>query len=214
MSALHGVRTISASALAWVLVVGTVACGGSHAKGATATASSASAAAVASSGPATSLTPSIASNNWVAPVPVSKSAVATQRRQPSWASCARSTKGDDVGRNVAVMAKGCEAATGMKLVGSTLSGKQAAQDAPQPFPIDARANHCYRVYACGAAGIEDLDVAVRDSAGIVIAQDSTTEGSAAVPADGAVCFSQDDKASAVVSVGLGGGNYALEVWSN
>jgi hypothetical protein len=32
--------------------------------------------------------------------------------------------------------------------------------------------------------------------------------------DGVVCFSKDDKAALVVSVGMGKGSYAVQIWSN
>jgi hypothetical protein len=32
--------------------------------------------------------------------------------------------------------------------------------------------------------------------------------------EGAVCFTKDDKASIVVSVGMGSGAYAVQVWSD
>ena len=112
------------------------------------------------------------------------------------------------------MARGCAASTHTKPVGSTLTGKQAAEDAPQSFPFEAKGSHCYRVYAQASAGIHDLDVAVKDSAGILIAQDSTEDPRPVVLEDGEVCFRQDDSASVVVSVGMGQGSYALQIWGD
>jgi hypothetical protein len=112
------------------------------------------------------------------------------------------------------MAKACEAATKMKLVGKTMTGKQGAEDPPQSFPLDAKGGHCYRAYAQAVDDIKDLDLVVKDSAGIVVGQDSTDDPSPVVLEDGAVCFSKDDKASVVVSVGMGKGTYAVQIWSN
>jgi hypothetical protein len=150
------------------------------------------------------------------PPPAPTSAVATTKSDPSWAGCHQSYKatGKDVGKDVAAMASACKAGTKMKPMGKTLTGKQADQDAPQSFPFDAKANHCYRVYAQASDGIKDLDVVVKDSAGIMVGQDSTDDPSPVVLEDGGVCFSKDDKASVVVSVGMGKGNYALQIWSD
>jgi hypothetical protein len=115
---------------------------------------------------------------------------------------------------VAALAKGCEAATKMKLVGKTSSGKQADQDKPQSFPLDAKAGHCYRVYAQAAEGIKDLDLVVKDSAGVAVGEDSTDDPSPVVVDDGAVCFTKDDSASVVVSVGMGSGAYAFQIWGD
>jgi hypothetical protein len=150
------------------------------------------------------------------PPPAPTSTVATTKTDASWVACHQSykAKAKDVSRDVAAMAKACEAATKMKLVGKTMTGKQADQDAPQSFPFDAKAGHCYRAYAQATDEIKDLDLVVKDSAGIVVGQDSTDDPSPVVLEDGAVCFSKDDKASVVVSVGMGKGTYAVQIWSN
>jgi hypothetical protein len=150
------------------------------------------------------------------PPPAPTSTVATTKSDASWAGCHQSYKaaGKDVSKDVAAMAGGCKAQTKMKVMGKTVTGKQADQDAPQSYPLDAKANHCYRVYAQASEGIKDLDLVVKDSAGVIVGQDSTDDPSPVVLEDGAVCFSKDDKASVVVSVGMGKGTYALQIWSD
>jgi hypothetical protein len=142
--------------------------------------------------------------------------VATTKTDPAWAACHRSfqAKGKDVSADVAAMAKACAAATRMKLLGTTLTGKQADQDPPQSFPFDAKGGHCYRAYAQASEGIKDLDLVVKDSAGIAAGQDATDDPSPVVLEDGAVCFGKDDKASVVVSVGMGKGAYAVQIWGD
>ena len=102
----------------------------------------------------------------------------------------------------------------MKPVGKTLSGKQSDSGGPQTFPLQAEANHCYRVYAQGTEGIKDLDVGIKDSTGSVVGEDSSDSSTAVVTEDGAVCFKEADAASIVVSVGLGSGTYAVQVWED
>ncbi|HEY3820783.1 MAG TPA: hypothetical protein VGL81_26650 [Polyangiaceae bacterium] len=150
------------------------------------------------------------------PPPAPTSTVATTKTDAAWAGCHQSykAKGKDVAGDVAAMARGCAAVTKMKLVGKTLNGKQGAEDPPQSFPFDAKAGKCYRAYAQASEGIKDLDVVVKDSASIVVGQDSTDDPSPVVLEDGAVCFSKDDKASVVVSVGMGKGSYAVQIWGN
>jgi hypothetical protein len=150
------------------------------------------------------------------PVPVPKSSVASAKTDESWARCHQSYKATakDVSKDVMSMATACEKQTKMKLVGKTITGKQADQDKPQSLPLDAKANHCYRVYAQAVDGIKDLDLVVKDSAGIIVAQDSTDDPSPVVLEDGAVCFTKDDKATIVVSVGMGSGAYAVQVWGD
>jgi hypothetical protein len=150
------------------------------------------------------------------PPPAPTSTVASTKSDPGWVQCHVSfqAKRKDVSADVAAMAKSCAATTKMKPVGKTFTGKQADQDAPQTFALEAKANHCYRAYAQASDGIKDLDLAVKDSAGIVVGQDSTDDPSPVVLEDGAICFSKDDKATVVVAVGMGKGTYAVQVWGN
>jgi hypothetical protein len=150
------------------------------------------------------------------PTPMSVSTVAAAKTEPSWMACdhAGRVRSEDVVKGVTAMAHACEAVTRMKLVGKTLLAKQAAEDPPQSFPFEAKANHCYRAYASGAGDIKDLDLAVKDSAGVIASQDSTDDASPVVPRAGAVCFRADDQASVVVSVGMGKGAYAVQVWGD
>jgi hypothetical protein len=150
------------------------------------------------------------------PPPAPTSTVATTKSDATWAGCHQSyqAKLKDVSKDVAAMAGACKTATKLKLSGKTLTGKQADQDAPQSFPLDAKANHCYRVYAQASDDIKDLDIVVKDSAGVIVGQDSTDDPSPVVMEDGAICFSKDDKASVVVAVGMGKGNYAVQIWSD
>jgi hypothetical protein len=216
-------RTVSLLTLAAMaavpLVVSVVACGGAEPPPPppppppTATVSEAPVASVPPPPPAATET---ASATPPSPPPAPTSTVATTKSDPTWAGCHQSykAKGKDVAGDVAAMAKGCAAATKFKLVGKTLTGKQGAEDVPQSYPLDAKANHCYRVYAQASEGIKDLDVVVKDSASIVVGQDSTDDPSPVVLEDGAVCFSKDDKAAVVVSVGMGKGSYAVQIWGN
>ena len=219
-------RTISLTALPlvaapFVVSVALQACGGETPPPAPPPVASAPVDTSAASAPATASAapPDTASASVAAPPPpppAPTSTVATTKSDASWAGCHQSYKaaGKDVGKDVAAMAGGCKTQTKMKVVGKTLTGKQADQDAPQSYPLDAKANHCYRVFAQASDGIKDLDVVVKDSAGVIVGEDSTDDPSPVVLEDGAVCFSKDDKASVVVSVGMGKGNYALQIWSD
>ena len=204
------------------LAVSIVACGGGAAQPVTPPPSATASAAPPAStdtAPATasaSAEPAPTDTAPPAPPPAPTSTVATTKSDPAWATCHQSfkAKGKDVARDVAAMAGACAKVTKMKKLGKTLTGKQADQDAPQTFPFDAKANHCYRAYAQAAESIKDLDLVMKDSAGIVVGQDSTDDPSPVVLEDGAVCFSKDDKATAVVAVGMGKGAYAVEIWSD
>jgi hypothetical protein len=142
------------------------------------------------------------------------------KTDPMWATCHQSykAKAKDTKADVQAMGKACAATTKMKPVaaagGKPWTGKQADQDKPQTFSFDAKANHCYRAYAQATDGIKDLDLVIKDSSGVIVGEDSTDDPSPVVTEDGAVCFSKDDKASVIVSVGMGSGTYTVELWSD
>lgn len=151
-----------------------------------------------------------------APPPSARSTKVAIKNEPAWAECRRAydAKKRDPTRDVEAMAKACAKVTKMTLVGRTLTGKQGDQDPPQTFPLTAEANHCYRVYAQASEGIKDLDLAIKDGAGALAAEDSTNDASPVIVEDGAVCFKEADSATVVVSVGLGKGTYAVQIWKD
>jgi hypothetical protein len=144
------------------------------------------------------------------------SSKATPKTERSWAACLETirTKGVDPAREVATLANACATATQMKLVSKTITGKQSDADPPQSYPFQTEAKRCYRVYAQGDGHIENLNVAIEDSAGVAAGQDSPAGSTSVVLHDGAVCFKESDAATVVVSVGRGGGVYALQVWGD
>jgi hypothetical protein len=204
------------------------ACGGGEAPPPAAPpAASASAAPSAAPSASTSAAPSAAASAAPAetvsaapappPAPATPASTkVTTKNDPAWAACHQSyeAKNKEVGKDVAAMAKACATVTKMKEVGKPFKGKQADKDPPQSFPLKAKANHCYRVYAQAAEGIKDLDLAIKDSTGAIAGEDSTDDPSPVVFEDGAVCFKEDDAATVVVSVGMGSGAYAAEVWGD
>jgi hypothetical protein len=195
---------------------------------ATAPSSSAATASVATTAPAAappSVAPSPSAQPPAAPPPLlpppppppsAGSTKVTAKSDPAWASCHRAyaPAKKDVARDVDALARGCAKVTKMKPLGATLSGKQSDADGPQSFPLKAEANHCYRVYGQGSDGIRDLDVAIHDSTGALAGQDATDDATPIALEDGAICFKESDAATIVVSVGLGKGTYALQVWGD
>jgi hypothetical protein len=226
-------RSLSAlklSALAMTLAVpfALQACGGGEAPppatppaASASEAPSAAPAASTSAAPAASASAAPAETASAAPPPppaptTPASTKVTTKNDPAWAGCHQSyeAKNKDVVKDVAAMAKACAKVTKMKEVGKPFKGKQADKDPPQTFPLKAKANHCYRVYAQAAEGIKDLDLAIKDSTGAIAGEDTTDDPSPVVFEDGAVCFKEDDAATVVVSVGMGSGAYAVEVWGD
>jgi hypothetical protein len=146
------------------------------------------------------------------------SAKAETKSDPAFAPCHNTFKpasaDKDVAADVAAMAKGCADATKMKKVGDTLSGKLGEKAPPVTFPLAAQAGKCYRVYGISQSTMQDFDVTIVDSAGALVAQDTTDDVSPVVSEDGKVCYKTADTSTIRASAGAGGGAFALEVWSD
>jgi hypothetical protein len=76
------------------------------------------------------------------------------------------------------------------------------------------ANHCYRVYGLSEDALQDLDIAVIDSAGKWCGEDGSDSPDAVVLEDGLLCFNADDDVKINVAAGSGAGKYAVEVWGD
>lgn len=109
------------------------------------------------------------------------------------------------------LGEACAAASKMKPAGAQLRGQQSDKDAHQEQKLRVEANKCYRVLFATDAGIEDAVVLVRDSAGDMVAE---SHGYAAVPHDGAMCFTAADEVTLMVGVGAGKGSWTAQVWSD
>jgi hypothetical protein len=145
-------------------------------------------------------------------------AKAETKTDPALASCHNAYKpasvDKDVASDVAAMAKGCADATKMKKVGDTLSGKLGEKGTPVTFPLAAQAGKCYRVYGVSQSTMQDFDVTIVDSAGALVAQDTTDDVSPVIAEDGKVCYKAADTSTIRASAGAGAGTFALEVWSD
>ncbi len=134
------------------------------------------------------------------------------KQDPAYEACYRSTKGkgSDLAADAAQLGQACASATKSKRVGAPFRGKLEDSTGHQEFKFRAEASHCYRIYSASSAEIIDLAIALRDSKGDMVI-DAATD---VVPRDGALCFSEADEVTLLVSVGRGKGNMVLEVWAD
>ena len=108
------------------------------------------------------------------------------------------------------LGEACAAASKMKVVGAPFRGQQSDKDAHAEHKFRVDANKCYRIYLATDEGVKDAVAAVRDSAGDMVAE---SNGNAAVPHDGAMCFTASDEVTLMIGIGAGKGAYAAQVWS-
>jgi hypothetical protein len=150
------------------------------------------------------------------PADMPASTKAETKTDPAFASCHSSYKpshDDDVASDVAAMAKGCADSTKMKKLGDTHTG-ELNDKAPVKLPLGVLAGKCYRMYGVSQSTMQDFDIAVIDSVGALVSEDTTDDVSPVIAEDGKVCFKTADTVTMRASAGAGGGKFAIEVWSD
>ena len=125
----------------------------------------------------------------------------------------------DLTSAVGTMAANCLDTKTMHLLGAAHLGEGRAGDHKSDpmvtrIPLEAKANHCYRVFGLAEPSVKDFDVAVMDSTGKSAGEDLTDSNDAIVLEAGHMCFKQDDNASVNVAVAKGSGKWAVEIWSD
>ncbi len=139
----------------------------------------------------------------------------TWKQDPSFAKCHNDVKtGKDLVAGVTAMAQGCASMMKMHQIGQTVQDTFANLDKAHPIPLHAEAGHCYRAYGLSEDALQDLDIAITDSAGKFVAEDGSDSPDAVVLEDGEVCFTATDDVSVNVAAGSGSGKYAVEIWGD
>lgn len=108
------------------------------------------------------------------------------------------------------LGESCAGVAKMKPVGAMIRAQQADRDAHQEHKVRVEANKCYRVVFATDENVRDAVVVMRDSGGDMVAESP----GAALPDDGAVCFSSADEVTLMIAIGAGKGAYAAQVWSD
>ena len=108
------------------------------------------------------------------------------------------------------LGEACALVAKMKPLGAMIRAQQADKDAHQEHKVRVEANRCYRVVFATDENVKDAVVVMRDSAGDVVAESP----GAALPEDGALCFTSADEVTLLIGIGAGKGAYAAQVWSD
>ena len=139
----------------------------------------------------------------------------TWKQDPAFAKCHNDvTTGADLVAGVTAMAQGCAAVMGMHQLGQTTQGSYKNLDPAHVIPLHAESGHCYRVYGLSEPALQDLDIAVIDSAGKSTGEDGSDSPDAVVLESGEICFTATDDVKVNVAAGSGAGKYAVEIWGN
>ena len=141
-------------------------------------------------------------------------AVVLARTGNVWSDCYRRFQpGSDPAADLARLAGACATPAGMRAITPLHEGAaQGERDAPERLVFRARKGRCYRAFAVGAPGVEDLDVAVNDPDGHLVIADVSRDRWPVVPPRGPLCAEQDGVYTIAIAVTRGSGPYVLQIW--
>jgi len=118
------------------------------------------------------------------------------------------------GSEGAVMELGrrCGAPCGMRPFSDIRSDHQSQSDNMDIFTIQLRADRCYRFFAAGGGGIEDLDAYLADENGDILMRDVMDDKVPVIGPDAPFCPPRSGRYKYAVSVAKGSGTYHFQVW--
>lgn len=143
----------------------------------------------------------------------SGAASADRLGEPFWASCYQGFQlTEDPVSDLDRLGLACGAPRGLGAVSPVHVATQKAEEPAERLVFRARKGRCYRLFAVGAAGVRDLDVAILAPDGRLVAADLTKDAWSVVPPRGPWCPDEEGPFAIDISVPDGEGAYALGVW--
>jgi hypothetical protein len=129
-----------------------------------------------------------------------------------WADCYRRFQpGGDPAADLGSLGEACAAPAGMHPLGEPYQGaEQGAGDAAERLTLRIHRG-CYRAFAVGGPGVDDLDLAFYDPAGRLAAGDVSRDRWPVVPPRGPLCV-EGGVYTVAVAVARGRGDYVLQIW--
>ena len=141
--------------------------------------------------------------------------VSRPRTGNPWADCYRDFQpSDDPAVDLARLTIACAARAGFTAVTPLHTGAQGQDDPPERLTFRAHRKRCYRAFAVGAPAVVDLDVAIKDEKGRLIAGDLSRDRWPIVPPRGPLCAPKGERYTVELSVAEGSGAYLLQLWGS
>jgi hypothetical protein len=139
----------------------------------------------------------------------------TWKQDPSYAKCHNDVKtGADLVAGVTALGQACASTMGLKPLGPVTQDTYKNMDPAHVLPLHVDAGHCVRVYGLSEDALQDLDIAITDSAGNSAGEDGSDSPDAVVLESGMICFTVADDVKVNVAAGNGAGKYAVQIWGN
>jgi hypothetical protein len=133
-----------------------------------------------------------------------------------WAAChAAFAPSGDARADLDRLTRSCGPTGGMHAITPVRLATQRERDPVDRYTFYVpKAGSCYRIYAVGSRGIEDLDLLLRGPDGEDVVADLTHDRHPIVPPHGPICFDAPGLYLLEVSVFRGSGSYAVQVWGS
>lgn len=133
-----------------------------------------------------------------------------------WRECyANFAPSGDANADLNRMTRACGPTGGMRAVTPVTRALQSERDPVDRYTFYVpKAGACYRVYAVGNQGVQDLDLLIRGPSGDDVMADLGSDPFPVLPPQGPMCFDAPGLYMLEVSVHRGQGGYAIQVWGN
>ncbi len=130
-----------------------------------------------------------------------------------WDDCYRAFQPtEDATVNLERLTQSCAAKLGLTPLTPVHVGSQRQQQRSERLMVSMRRGLCYRAFAVGQRGIVDLDLAIFDPDGGLVAADLSRDRWSVAPPRGRLCPARSGRYALDVAVTEGAGDYLVQVW--
>lgn len=141
-----------------------------------------------------------------APVPAA-------RTGSPWADCYRAFQpSDDAAVDLQHLTRLCAARLGLEALTPVHAGSQREQGRSERLAVSMQRGRCYRAFAVGQRGVIDLDLAIFDPQGGLVAADLSRDRWSVAPPRGPFCPTRSGRYALDIAVTEGEGEYLAQVW--
>jgi hypothetical protein len=136
-----------------------------------------------------------------------------ERTGSPWADCYRAFQPvDDATVDLDRLTRLCGTALKLAPLTPVHAGSQSQQGKAERLVVSMRRGRCYRAFAVGQRGVVDLDLAIFDPAGGLVAADLSHDRWSVAPPRGPLCPARSGRYMLDVAVTEGSGEYLVQVW--
>jgi hypothetical protein len=131
----------------------------------------------------------------------------------AWADCYRAFQPTyDAAVDLQHLTRICAGKLGLVALTPVHIGSQQEQGRSERLAVSMRRGRCYRAFAVGQRGIVDLDLAIFDPQGGLVAGDLSRDPWSVAPPRGPFCPTRTGRYALDIAVTEGAGEYLAQVW--